>query len=249
MGKILKWSYALVQTAIFACILLIMFPLIMIPASVTSEKTGGRISYFFLKIWAGMLSFFYLVWIKTTGNENIKSDKSFVYVANHNSFYDSVSLVWAIPGQFRPLGKIEITKAPLFGRIYSKIVVTVDRNSGIDRMKSIKRLHEILKQGISILIYPEGRMNKKGTYLNDFQDGAFAIAIESGTPIIPVAVFNTRHIMPDKAPYLLVFPGFVNIDFLQPISTEGLTKADVPVLKQKVHQIIENHLRDHDFKL
>jgi len=249
MIKILHWSYAFIQTAIFACILIVMFPLIMIPASITTEKTGGRISYFFLKIWAGMLSFFYLVWIKTSGNEYIKADKSYVYVVNHNSFYDSVSLVWAIPGQFRPLGKVEITKAPLFGRIYSKIVVTVDRNSGIDKRKSIKRLHDILKLGISILIYPEGRMNKKGTYLNEFQDGAFSIAIESGTPIIPVAVFNTRQIMPDKPPYLLVFPGFVKIDFLEPIETKGFTKEDVPTLKQKVHQIIENHLRDNNYKL
>jgi len=242
--EILLRIYSVWLVLIFFCIMVPMFPLIVIPIVVLGDKKGGAVGYFFLKIWAILLGIFYFVIYKFHNRESIDRSKAHIYVANHNSFFDSVTLMLGIPGQFRPLGKIEITKAPIFGYIYSKIVVTVDRKSVTNRQKSILQLIQKLKNGISVLIFPEGSMNKSDNNINTFHDGAFMIAVESQTPIIPVVLINSRYVMPDL-PYLLVRPGIINTYFADAIPTEGLTKADVPALKEKVYNIMNEMIEKY----
>jgi 1-acyl-sn-glycerol-3-phosphate acyltransferase len=221
-----------------------MFPLIVIPIMVLGDKKGGAVGYFFLKIWAILLGVFYFVYYKFYNRDTIDRSKAHIYIANHNSFFDSVTLMLGIPGQFRPLGKIEITKAPIFGYIYSKIVVTVDRKSAESRKKSILQLFKKLKNGISVLIFPEGAMNESSNNLNKFQDGAFLIAVESQTPIIPVVLINSRYVMP-KLSYLLVRPGIIRTYFAEAIPTAGLTKEDIPALKEKVYTIMNDMIEKY----
>jgi 1-acyl-sn-glycerol-3-phosphate acyltransferase len=61
---------------------------------------------------------------------------------------------------FRPLGKIEIQKVPVFGIIYKVVVVVVDRSSSENRAKSMRDLKDVISKGISILIFPEGTFNE-----------------------------------------------------------------------------------------
>jgi 1-acyl-sn-glycerol-3-phosphate acyltransferase len=236
--------YSVWLVFIFFCIMVPMFPLIVIPILVLGDKRGGAVGYFFLKIWAVLLGIFYMVIYKFYNRESIDRSKAHIYISNHNSFFDSVTLMLGIPGQFRPLGKVEITKAPIFGYIYSKIVVTVDRKSIANRQKSILQLIQKLKMGISVLIYPEGAMNETTNNLTNFHDGAFLIAIESQTPIIPVVLINSRYVMP-KLSYLLVRPGIIRTYFADAISTQGLTKQDLPALREKVYGIMNDLIEKH----
>ena len=242
--EILLRIYSVWLVFIFFCIMVPMFPLIVIPIMVLGDKKGGAVGYFFLKIWAILLGVFYFVYYKFYNRDTIDRSKAHIYIANHNSFFDSVTLMLGIPGQFRPLGKIEITKAPIFGYIYSKIVVTVDRKSAESRKKSILQLFKKLKNGISVLIFPEGAMNESSNNLNKFQDGAFLIAVESQTPIIPVVLINSRYVMP-KLSYLLVRPGIIRTYFAEAIPTAGLTKEDIPALKEKVYTIMNDMIEKY----
>lgn len=247
MITILKKTYSVWQVFVFACILLVMFPLIMIPNLFLDKKKGGAVAYFFLKVWAFLLNVFYFIRFKTHNIENIEKNRTAVFVANHNSFYDSVALSWAIPGQFRPLGKIEITKAPLFGKIYERVVVTVDRKSAESRRKSITRMLDTLREGISMLVYPEGRMNETKELMTEFHDGAFSVAVEAGVPIQPIILTNTRRVMP-VLKYLLALPGKVDIYFLPAIAPQGNGKDAIIELKQKVRTAMENKLNELNYK-
>ncbi|HEU0063890.1 MAG TPA: lysophospholipid acyltransferase family protein, partial [Flavisolibacter sp.] len=141
----------------------------------------------------------------------------------------------------RPLGKVEMSKIPIFGFIYRNTIVTVDRSSIANRAKSVQILKSILKKGISVLVFPEGTFNITGKPLNEFYDGAFRIAIETGTPIKPVLLLDTY----DRMHYHSIFslnPGKSRSLFLPEVKVDGLSLDDTQVLKEQVFAIMEKAL-------
>ena len=94
-----------------------------------------------------------------------------------------------------------------------------------------------LKDGQSIFIFPEGTRNKSGeNNLLPFKDGAFRLAIDLQVPILPQVYINTDYIMPYKP--LLMRPARIDVYYLDPISTEGLTMQDLQNLKEQVRSVI-----------
>ena len=141
----------------------------------------------------------------------------------------------------RALGKIEMGKVPVFGFIYRKAIVTVDRSSPSHRAKSVMILKSILRRGISVFVFPEGTFNTTHHPLKHFYDGAFRVAIETGTPIKPVLFLDAY----DRMPYENLFslnPGINRSVFLEEIRTEGLNSHDVADLRKKVFELMEAKL-------
>ena len=130
----------------------------------------------------------------------VKPNTAYIYVCNHSSYLDPIAVVLAIPGSFKPLGKIEMVKVPVFGLIYRKVVVLIDRASKESRARSVEELKAGLAKGQSILVFPEGTMNHSNKALTDFYDGAFRLAIETGTPIVPMVIVNPRNLFPRANP-------------------------------------------------
>jgi 1-acyl-sn-glycerol-3-phosphate acyltransferase len=98
-------------------------------------------------------------------------------------------------------------------------------------------LNNYLKDGQSIFIFPEGTRNKSGeNNLLPFKDGAFRLAIDLQVPILPQVYINTDYIMPYKP--LLMRPARIDVYYLDPISTEGLTMQDLQNLKEQVRSVI-----------
>jgi 1-acyl-sn-glycerol-3-phosphate acyltransferase len=112
----------------------------------------------------------------------------------------------------------------------------VDRNKLESKKKSMLALKSKLKNGISVFIFPEGKMNRSDNTLLPFHDGAFRLAIETQTPIMPMVILNSRKIMPREE--FQPRPGTITTKFLQEVSTEGLQLKDLPLLKQKVEHMM-----------
>jgi 1-acyl-sn-glycerol-3-phosphate acyltransferase len=139
------------------------------------------------------------------------------------------------------LGKIEMSQVPLFGFIYRNAIITVDRSHTMKRANSVRILKSVLKKKISIFMFPEGTFNETNNALKDFYDGAFRIAIETQTPVKPVLFLDAY----DRLHYdsiLSLTPGISRSVFLDEISVEGLTLKDVPKLRQKTYDIMEDAL-------
>jgi len=135
-----------------------------------------------------------------------------------------------------------MSKIPVFGFLYSQVVVMVDRTSSANRATSVKTLKSYLSKGISIVIYPEGTFNTTGQPLKDFYNGAFRIAIETQTPIKPIVFPYTL----DRLHYDSLFsltPGLSRSVFLEEIPVAGLTLNDADFLKEKVYQRMDEELR------
>jgi len=166
------------------------------------------------------------------GREKIEKETSYIYVSNHTSFLDIPGVRLLIPGEFRPIAKKELLKIPVFGFIVRAGTVVVDRSSAQSRKQSMETLREILKGGISILVFAEGTQNRTKEIFQPFKDGAFRIAIDSQLPIVPVVVVGAGPLMPPGK--MEIKPGKIKVIAGEPIPVEGLTTEDTQALKQKV---------------
>jgi 1-acyl-sn-glycerol-3-phosphate acyltransferase len=243
----LVWPFRIVYTAYaffcFTALMLLIFPLVLL-ASLWGKVRGGNFIYHLLRVWSGI--WFFLVGIRHVNvyESRPRSDRQYIFVVNHISYLDSAILVEAIRQPFRPLGKIEMSRIPIFGFIYRVCVVMVDRHSTESRTKSLRQLKSVLKKGISILVFPEGTFNLTNKPLKDFYDGAFRLAIETQTPLLPVLFIDAYNRMHHKHLFTLT-PGISRAVFLEPVPVEGFTSRDVRRLKEMVYRQMEEKLRQY----
>jgi 1-acyl-sn-glycerol-3-phosphate acyltransferase len=203
---------------------------------------GGNILYKICRFWAD--AFFFLIGIKHINiyEEKHERNKEYIFVSNHISYLDIPMMMKAIRRQhIRILGKAEMTKVPVFGYIYKKGAVLVERGSVRKRSESVKHLIFFLQKKISVFICPEGTFNMTHKPLKNFYDGAFRIAIETQKPIRPILFLDTY----DRLNYNSIFSlnaGKCRAVYLSETSTKGLTPGDVASLKEKIHRQMEEAL-------
>jgi len=221
--------------------MMLMLPFVWLSYVILNGKKANDVAFMFLNVWAlgfnALMGYRY----KIINKEFVKKDKSYIFVVNHNSYLDALAVVRVIPQSFKPLGKIEMTKVPIFGFIYKRLVILIDRSSKESRDQSVLALKEQIAIGQSILIFPEGTMNKTTSHLTDFYDGAFRIAIETQTPILPLTIINTKALMPRLNP-TAIKPGLITCVFSKALEVDGLTLGDLPQLKAKVFAEMESRL-------
>lgn len=240
--KILSVLFLSYSLTVFILAMLLVLPFILISSFLFKEKQAQDITFLFLKLWAGIFSVLCFFPIKSRGYKLHNPNKAYIYVSNHNSYLDAIAVVLSISGSVKPLGKIEMAKTPLFGMIYKRVVVLIDRKDKESRARSVEELKIDLARGQSILIFPEGTMNKTESDLADFYDGAFRLAIETQTDIAPMVILNARTLLPRAYP-LDVKPGVVTCVFDEPIEVSGLIADDLENLKAKVRKRMEHLIK------
>jgi 1-acyl-sn-glycerol-3-phosphate acyltransferase len=231
--------YALIW---FAAFTLIAFPFVII-FSLFGKRRGGNLICSMARIWADV--WYFLLGIR---HENIYEsaydpERNYVFLFNHISYMDIPCLFKAIRKQpFRVLGKEEIRKIPVFGFIYGRGAVMVNRGNTGARAKSVRELKRLLKHHISIGIFPEGTFNETGKPLKSFYDGAFRIAIETQTPVKPVLFLDNYNLM-NYHSLLSLKHGVSRAVFLDEISPEGYSLRQISLFKQKVFDTMEAKLK------
>ncbi len=232
------WSYLIFF--LFVAVSLFITPLIII--------VGGK-NYIlplmrYYRLWSDI--WFTLSFMKQdfTGYENIDPKRAYVISGTHSSTLDLFACGSSIKMAYKTLAKVETAKIPVIGYLFRVACLFVDRSSPESRKASIDKMIQELRKGTSILIMPEGTRNRTGKPLKEFHDGAFRIAIETQTPLLPMVVLNCRKLMPMDT--LLVTPGTVSVRFLKPIETIGMTEKDIPTLKERVYKLQEDVILRED---
>ncbi len=221
----------------FSIFLFWMFLLLPLFAWAFLEKPvkGGNLIYKISRFWAD--AFFFMLRIKHWNiyEGPFNKNAEYIFVSNHISYLDIPMMMKVIKGQhIRILGKSDMNMIPIFGAIYKRGAVTVNRESIEARSKSIKSLIGFIHKKISVFICPEGTFNTTHQPLKSFYDGAFRIAIETQKPIVPILFLDTY----DRLNYNNIFslnPGKCRGVYLSQTSTEGLTLKDVRSLKEKIY--------------
>lgn len=141
-----------------------------------------------------------------------------------------------VPVLAKTIAKKSFAKVPVLGNIYSWGSVLVDRDSRRSRAESYIEMKRVLKNGMDMLLFPEGTRNKTDKPLIPFQPGAFRLATDTQKDIVPVVLFNTRKILQEDKFYML--PGVVKIHYLPPVSPEGKNAVE---LQQQVFELMWNY--------
>jgi 1-acyl-sn-glycerol-3-phosphate acyltransferase len=242
MLRILRFVYTVYVAIVFVFFLCVTAPFFFIFSILFRDKALLPILGLckFIAYGFGSLSG---IFYRFHDRQKIDKKRAYMLVANHRSNLDAPVCAVACWGRVRYLGKQELLKIPLLGQLLKITIVIVDRASSESRKKSIQKLLEYMRNGDSIFIFPEGTRNKtKEQPLIDFKDGAFRIAIELQAPILPMLYLHTDTIMPYKP--LLLRPGTVEIHYLDPIETHGLSENDIFTLREKVkHIMTEKYLQ------
>ena len=241
--KPLQWLYSFYAHIVFVIIMLLIFPFVIL-ASFFGRIKGGNMILRLCMLWADIWFPMIFVLIRKTAEAPHDETKQYIFVSNHISYLDSAILVKAYRQPVRPLGKVEMAKLPVFGFIYRKAIVTVDRSSSNNRAESIRILKSIISKGISVVVFPEGTFNMTHKPLKEFYDGAFRLAIETQTPVKPVLFLDTYSRMNYKNIFSMT-PGRCRIVYLKEIPVDGLSINDVQVLKQKVYETMEKKLIEY----
>jgi 1-acyl-sn-glycerol-3-phosphate acyltransferase len=137
---------------------------------------------------------------------------------------------------------------PLFGFMYRKLHITVDRSSLKSRVNTIVRSLQAIDEGKSLMIFPEGGIiTKHPPHLVKFKDGAFRVAIEKQIPIVPVTIPFNWIILPDQ-PVLMLRRKLMKVIFHEPIETNGYSMDRIDELKNKVFAVINQEL-EHEMAI
>ncbi len=210
---------------------------VAIVASLVSKN--GDIPHLVGRYWARSILWVSRVKVDVGGSTHIDSSISYVFMANHQSFFDIPVLLGHLPCQFRWLAKIELFKIPLFGRAMRGAgYISIDRSNRSAAIESLETAAQRIKDGVSVLIFPEGTRSRDG-HLQPFKKGGFFLAIDSGVPIVPIVIQGTQKIMPKKT--LRIQPGQVKIDVHTPIESKDYRRENKDDLIEKVRNVFSYH--------
>lgn len=191
---------------------LIGFPLIVVVTLFTALLTiicfpwrNGKLPRTVQVFWSRSVLWLLLVPIKVTGRENVDSNQSYVFVANHQSFLDVFAVYGWLPNNFKWLMKKELRKIPFVGTACAVAGhIFVDRSNPRAAMESLTYIKAQLHDGISTVIFPEGTRTRTGE-MGRFKQGAFKIAMDMDLPVVPISLSGFFDAMPRNKFYVKPF--------------------------------------------
>ncbi len=165
--------------------------------------------------------------VEVRGLENIPKDKAVLYVGNHRSYYDIVSVYTTVPAPMGFVSKIELDGFPIL-RTWMKNVncLFLDRDDIKQGLQTIMAGAEQVKRGVSVFIFPEGTRDESEDLrdLLPFKEGSLKIAQRAGCPVMPVAIKGTRDAFENHFPW--IHPAKVIVEYGTPFYLSDLDPDD-----------------------
>ena len=208
------------------------------------ERDGKR-GYHVARWWMAFNLWASGVRVKVSGLEHLDPNRQYIFMSNHRSAADIVTVGWALwRFQIRFVAKRELLNVPIFGwglRALKNIII--DRSNHVQAVRSYRIAGERIRRGISVVVFPEGTRGV-GRELLPFKKGGFVLAIETGTPIAPIAVVGTAAVMPKKS--LKIESGMVEVRIGEPIETQAVALKDkdriVRAVRESIAGLLEKDL-------
>ncbi len=202
---------------------------------VSFVTAGGDTAHKVGRIWAKCILALSNIRVTVKGLSNLEPGRSYIYMVNHMSNFDIPVLQAFLPVQFRWLAKAELYKIPVFGYAMKRAgYISIDRSDRKSAIESLNKAVKIVRDGISVVIFPEGTRSRTHN-LQPFKKGGFFLAVDSGAPIIPIIIHGTERIMPKKQ--MLIKSGDVTLEIAKPINSSDYTRKTKNDLMNKVRYI------------
>jgi len=223
---IFVWSCIVVAAAIIGSLCIVCYPL----------NPNGRLNHHLARLWAKVALRANGVKVGVEGLDCIAGQGPYIFMSNHQGSYDIFALLGHLPFQFKWLAKREIFSIPILGwAMKATGYISIDRQGGRETVKAMKTAAEKIRQGMSVVIFPEGSRSPDGS-IQPFKKGGFTLAIKSQVPIVPIVISGSREII--KKGKMKVYPGSISILIDRPVETKGFTMKDREPLMERLHGII-----------
>jgi 1-acyl-sn-glycerol-3-phosphate acyltransferase len=178
--------------------------------------------------------------ITVVGAENLPKG-AVVIVANHQGSFDIPVLIGFVPKPFGFISKVEVLKIPIVGA-WMRVMncVFMDRSNRAKSAEAIGTGVEVLKQGHSLVIFPEGTRSKGGP-VQSFKPGSVRLAIDAEVPIVPIAIDGTADILEKNKG--IMKPADVTITILPPVTLDTIKTMDSKTLAGHVQSLIAPYVK------
>ena len=183
--------------------------------------------------------------IQVIGEENVHKDRAVLYVGNHKSYFDILLTYSRVPRLTGYVAKKEMESFPILSIWMKRLhCLFLDRKDIKQGLKTILTGIDLIKNGISVCIFPEGTRNKSNDRLLPFKEGSLKMAEKTGCPIIPFAITNSSKLFEDHMPF--VRPCDIIIEYGKPIYPAELPKEEKKFLGAYCRKQIEDMLIAHE---
>jgi 1-acyl-sn-glycerol-3-phosphate acyltransferase len=202
-----------------------VYTIVLGTLSITSSlfETSGRFAHWCARTWSRLILVTTGVHVDVSGLERLAANRAYVFVANHQSIYDIPIVFWSLPYQIRIIAKESLGRFPFLGwHLRRTGHMLVDRRRP-DRAALFGRASTLMKQGLSLIVFPEGTRSRDGR-VAPFKGGSFYLALEAGLPVVPISIVGSRHVMLKGR--LATYPGRVKLIVHEPIDTGAVAAAD-----------------------
>lgn len=226
------WAWLMIGVVV-----IIFLPLTFVTWVVTAPFDKGR-------YWAGYVfrrlcvvhTFLNPLWtLRTSGEKVTDPRRPYVVVSNHESFAD-MFLISHLRWEMKWISKEHFFRFPLVGwMMLMSGDIKLVRGNKQSIVSAMRGAHDRLDKKVSVMLFPEGTRTLDGD-LGEFKDGAFRLAIETGCPILPLAIIGSREAMP-KGDWRFGLTS-AEVRVLHPIETTGMTKDDIPALRDRTREVI-----------
>ena len=199
---------------------------------------SGRFQHRCARFWSRGILAIVGAPVTVEGAERVDMTKPHLYALNHLSAMDIPTTYVHLPFQFRIIAKKELFRYPFMGWHLSRSgQIAIEPGNARATMRSLNRAVESLRNGMPLVVYPEGGRSPDGT-TQPFLPGAFYVAIKAGVEVVPVAIIGSYEILPMNT-YTL-HPRPIEVVYGDPIPTTGLTLRDMDKLAQRVQAAVED---------
>jgi len=230
--------FSYLRSVLWMCPLIVVATTVMGTISLGASlfDRTGRLQHKVAVAWARMLLRICMIKVEVIGAEKLDSNQVYVFVSNHFSLVDTPLMFGSMPREFRILARHGLWRVPFLGWHLNRAGhVPVERENPRAAARSLIHAADKVKEGFSLLIFPEGGRTRQPT-MRPFKSGAARIAIQAGCPIVPMAIVGTRKILTPNSAHL--HPGRAELRIGDPVPTSGFVGSDGPKLIRDIQAIV-----------
>lgn len=225
------------RTVLFLIPAITLYTIVLGTLSIGSSlfDKSGQFAHWCARTWARLILVTTRVRIEVTGLDRLDLHRTYVFVSNHQSHYDTAILFATLPFQLRIIAKQSLGSVPFLGwHLRRTGHILVDRHRP-DRRAILGWAKRLTAGGLSLIVYPEGTRSADGRVAK-FKTGSFHIALGAELPVVPISIVGSRHVM--LRGRLAAYPGRVSVVVHEPIETRGLDESDVREFADRAQLII-----------
>lgn len=212
----------------------------LITIVITPISPNSNFSYFPARFWARSICYMCFVRVKIVGMDKLDRSQSYVFMMNHQSWFDIFTVYGWLPFFFKWIMKANLRKIPFVGAACEAAGhIFLERRTPIAAKRGLEKAKSVLKDGISVVIFPEGTRTYTGE-MGKFKKGGFKIAMDLGLSIVPVTLRGCFERMPRNT--LAISSGPIEVYVHNPIDVTSYSSEEIDKLMEETWIAIDNGL-------